>query len=963
MFVGREHEITEIQSHYSRMCYGNGSVLFLTGEAGLGKTTLVHEWWENLHPSDISAHKKDKHLPLFVEAVCSIPIGGSDVGGLEALQPWADVLTQLHGIEKEGKHAVKFDLKRLITEAAPSLLSLIPGYGTAAWIIAEGAVGIRDAMGGGEQKTAASQQQIFQQYANLLSKISERHPLVLFLDDMHWADASSCNLLFHLSRHIADKKLFIVATYRVEDALAAYGGKGHPILSVKNEILRYGTGKEIPLTFLGRADIRLLLNVAFPEYTTDDRFELWLQKISDGNALFVSQYLQTLNEDGHLNAQGAYTGDYAAISIPQSALAVVEERTRRLDEATRELLCYATAEGEEFTTYVLSRLAHKEPLALLRELKKAEKLAIIKEKGTKRVGANKTTTIFGFSHALFHKALYNALSAEERDILHNACLELLREEWENEKVEISKAMLAPKLLVHAEKCGHYVFGAEAALHAAHTFWGDFSGDEAIGLLEKIFEYGDIVKASDIHLYNERFQKIFLPAAYMLRGTIDDVHGQFDSALEWFGKAGTLAAETGDAHKAIDAANGRIFVLIHRGEFNEVLKQAELNFDNAGKLQYQNGMNTASNYIGIASSETGDQRRALECFQRTLEASERNGDAIGKMRALNYIGNVLRESGDYTNAKINYDRCIELSEALGARLMKASALNNKGTVCYKLNDYDDSLNCYEKSLSIYETVGDAAGQVIVYSNKSVTLLAKNRIDSAYESLMKCLEISRDMGSRILEANVTNELGNIANDNNDFQKALFWYQESLKVARTIGLNSSICVRLANIGWVYRELSDTTSALKYFEESVKISKEQNIFTESYTGALRGVGEVKFSMGEHILGIEYVQESLEVSKKIHFISGQIFSLISLGILYQQMGDFQQSKSNLDESLTFAVNSQHQTEEAEARGELGKLHEALGDRESALKYLRECVALHESRHSLQHQKWKKELERVEASA
>ena len=96
MIFGREHELTALHAAYSDMLAGHGSVLFLTGEAGLGKTTLVHTWAAGRDAQNTSEPQStDQHThpqTLFLESACSIPIGNVDVGRLEALQPWADVV-------------------------------------------------------------------------------------------------------------------------------------------------------------------------------------------------------------------------------------------------------------------------------------------------------------------------------------------------------------------------------------------------------------------------------------------------------------------------------------------------------------------------------------------------------------------------------------------------------------------------------------------------------------------------------------------------------------------------------------------------------------------------------------------------------------------------------------------------------------------------------------------------------
>src|SRR5579872_5671843 len=117
MLVGRTLELDVLNTSFRAMLEGKGSILFLTGEAGLGKTTLVHEWWKTIAPDSA----------IYAEAACSIPIGNVDVGRLEALQPWADVVAQLQAIGSEEKK--KLDLKKLIRDAAPAWAWAIPVVG------------------------------------------------------------------------------------------------------------------------------------------------------------------------------------------------------------------------------------------------------------------------------------------------------------------------------------------------------------------------------------------------------------------------------------------------------------------------------------------------------------------------------------------------------------------------------------------------------------------------------------------------------------------------------------------------------------------------------------------------------------------------------------------------------------------------------------------------------------------
>ncbi len=671
MLVGRTLELDMLNSSFLQMLEGKGNVLFLTGEAGLGKTTLVHEWWKTIAPDSA----------IYAEAACSIPIGNVDVGRLEALQPWADIVAHLQKLEDDdsARPEKKLDLKKLIFDSAPAWAWALPIVGgiahgameTARLVKEQHSRNFTPADGSEDNINAQSQHQVFQQYANLLIKIADTMPLVILLDDMHWADTSSTNLLFYLSRQITEKKILLIVTYRPHDAIAANKGEGHPILQVKNEIVRYG-GKEYSLTYLNDIAVRELLVHTFPDYVTNDKFERWLRKISDGNSLFVTQFIKTLAEDGHLNEHGAFIGKYEDVKTPESALAVVVERTRRLDDETRELLMYATAEGEEFTAYVLEQLSEKRTIDLLKELQYATQAGMIVQRGKVRMLANKTTTMYGFSHALFHKALYDSLIDDQKEYLHRKCFEILKAEWDRLSGTKERTnSLASKLLTHAEKCGEYEVAAEVALEAAKGAWQTYAEAEALEML------------SHVQRLANDYETLFIPAtrdavlgdALLLRSKIDNLRGRVNDALKCAEEAYACFEKITDEVKCIDALNQQAWVLLRKGH--------------------------------------SDRTEVLA--RNALLRAEKIGDATREGNALNCIGNVYVSRGENSTTLQYYTRNKELSESHGNRAGIATALCNIGNACSGLGRYDDGLADLTQALDIFTSLGDRNGIAMTLGN--------------------------------------------------------------------------------------------------------------------------------------------------------------------------------------------------------------------------------------------------------
>jgi predicted ATPase len=674
MLVGRENELNVLNASFRQMLEGKGNILFLTGEAGLGKTTLVHEWWKTVAPD----------TAIYAEAACSIPIGNVDVGRLEALQPWADIIAQLQSTGGEEKK--RLDLKKLIHDAAPAWAWAIPFVGDIAHAAVETHRLVKEQQGE-TNPNAQNQQQVFQQYVNLISKVAEHAPLVILLDDMHWGDASSTNLLFYLSRQISEKKILVIVTYRPDDALLGTDGKRHPIIQVKNEILRYSVGKELTLQYLDRSAIRSIMQNIFPAYETDDLFENWLRKISDGNSLFVTQFIKTLQEDGHLDSNGVFAGAYDAIKIPGSALAVVEERTLRLDEPTRKLLSYATAEGETFTSYVLEQLSKKDTMTLLEELQQAEHLGVITERGYDRTYANQTTAMFGFSHALFHKALYDTLLDAQKKFLHRKCFDLLKAEWDRlSETNDRTNSLASKLLTHAEKCGEKETAAEVALEAARGSWHAFAETEA---LEMLGHAKRLSVNAEVPVAVTKKDKL-LGEALLLQSKIDILRGRYEDALNEATEADAFFERLQDWKQCIAACNQKASVMCLQSAYERSETEAQSVLALAEKHGDHAGIAASLNIIGNVYSSIGAYEKALEYYARSLEIRESVGDRAGIAGSLNNIGNAHKALGVYEKALEYLVRSLEIQESIGDREGIARTLGNIGNVHWNLGEYQKAL---------------------------------------------------------------------------------------------------------------------------------------------------------------------------------------------------------------------------------------------------------------------------------
>lgn len=128
MFFGRDHELALLDAQLQSMMEGNGVALFLTGEAGIGKTTLVREWWDAVQRSGRTANSN----LLFASASCSVPVMDSSLQALDALQPFAEIM-QVLGMALSAKTSTRHDLRHTILKIAPKWIAVVPIVGALIW--------------------------------------------------------------------------------------------------------------------------------------------------------------------------------------------------------------------------------------------------------------------------------------------------------------------------------------------------------------------------------------------------------------------------------------------------------------------------------------------------------------------------------------------------------------------------------------------------------------------------------------------------------------------------------------------------------------------------------------------------------------------------------------------------------------------------------------------------------------
>jgi len=393
--VGRGKERAELRESFASASSRRGLLLCVAGEPGMGKTTLVEDFLAELESGDQALH--------IGRGRCSERLAGA-----EAYMPLLEALESL--LYGQSGQSIAHAMKRL----APSW------YAQVAPLAAETSSSARRARPG-------SQEMMKRELSAFFQEITRLRPLALFLDDLHWADVSTIDLLAYLAGKLAGARALIVVTYRPSDLLLAK----HPFLQIKPDLQARGVCREILLEFLTRDDIEKYLALQFPDHCFPAELPFLIHAKTEGNPLFMTDLVRYLSDRGVIaQAQGRWAMASALPEIerdlPASMRGMIERKIAQLEPDDCQLLAAAGVQGYEFDSAVVAKALSLEPDEVEERLEALERIyAFVRLVEEKEFPDRTLTQRYRFVHALYLNALYGSLRPTRKTRLSKAVAEAL----------------------------------------------------------------------------------------------------------------------------------------------------------------------------------------------------------------------------------------------------------------------------------------------------------------------------------------------------------------------------------------------------------------------------------------------------------------------------------------------------------------------------------------------------------
>jgi predicted ATPase len=837
VFVAREGELAQLTSSLELAIAGEGRFAFIAGVAGSGKSALMRQFGRLVH---------ETHPDLLVAfGHCNALTGFSD-----PFHPFRQVLSQLIGDYKE-KHAdgslsisqartlwkQMGDSIHAIIDHAPGLLdTLIPSSRVLAQAELSGALNqdaLRQLRIHAQGRTLRGidpeqrQANLYEALGQTLTRVSERAPLLIVIDDLQWIDIHSASLLFHLARQFSSQRIMVLGAYRSDEVLLTLAGEDHPLQHILAEIKRMYGNVEIALSGENASQSRTFVEAFLDTEPNrfDEQFREALFQHTAGNPLFTIELLREMelreaiskDPENHWVLEPEMDWE----RLPPRIEGVIEERLERLDEELYEILKVASIQGDVFEAEVCAGVINQRSREVVdrlsQELDKRHRLVVAK--GTSRIDGRRISK-YGFRHILFQKYLYSMLDDAQQEYLHEAVGLQLETLYGDKSSAIAgrlaehfyRANVAGKAVDYCLEAGEHARYASVNEEAVQLFTKgldivnsipavserqskELALQVSLGVaLTAVKGYGD----PDVEQAYGRARKLcqsvdgspsLFPTLYGLR-TFYVTRAKHKTALELGELLLELATVAEDPALLIEAHLAVGSSYFYMGQLNRARQHLELALelyhpDTHSDLRFLYGQDPAvacESYLAVTNWCLGYQRQSGNHAERAMKLAERLDHPLTS--ALAHVLAAVLESADrdVEGVSRHADQAIAISERHGFPFWMTAGQVLKGWSLVVQGEPEQGMTQMQGALDSWINLGAELGRVHYLSLVAEALGEAGMLELAMRLIAEAEESMSHTGELIAEAEVyrikAGLLGLHGDDPNQIERT---FLEAIEIAR--------------------------------------------------------------------------------------------------------------------------------------------------------------------------------------
>jgi DNA-binding SARP family transcriptional activator/energy-coupling factor transporter ATP-binding protein EcfA2 len=815
-FSGRKTEMANLLDLWTQASHGQGKLVLLGGEAGIGKSRLVSE------------------LAMLVENQGGRVLCGS-TSPLEA-RPYQAVI---EAFEPISPLLASIDLRPIWVAALSTLLPRIAAQRTLPVL-----------------PVLAPQREhdrLFEALSTCLQQLSGPRPLLLILEDSQWCGDASIALLEWFARRLSAAPIMILVTYRIEEV-----GRGHPLSLLRRNLERDRLVENLVLYRLSAAEVETLLS-SLPDLQFAPPLRHWLVEKSEGNPLFIKLFLQRLLESA---SRG---GEQDLEHVPEDITAIISRRLEKLSEDARFVAEIAAAVGSSFNIEIVQEVAGWEACRTIAALNELMDRRLVREAG----GRNMLDLVF--THDLIRSNVYRQISEQRLTRWHLRVGMVMEDIYANRLDEISVdlarhfsaggelaravpyCLIAARraIIVYADEDARRYTGQGLALLERQTAFADLSQGLRLKL-DLLFIDEDLA-----HRQGDRDrQKASLNGIEQVLGLLKDeplmleylrrrircwqVMGERELEALAITDLDRRAGELGDSYWQAQALLHKSALLIALGQLSEAqagLELARVQFRSAGNLPEQvtslcmrAEAFVQQGFFEEANTALVEARQLAECTKdfgllvqtlmvaagalftrqdfvaasevtgKALEICRTIGDREGEADALARLAAISTRLFAIQTARTYYHQAGEYYHQLGKRQGQARVLVNTGFLEVRLGRYKEGQTAFESAAALFDVLNDLRGQTVCALNLCMAFFFQAKFSDARQAALQGLALARRMQSKLMEANALANLGAAERELGQLEDAIMHMEAGLAIRRSLGQIAELGTDLCDLAVAY-------------------------------------------------------------------------------------------------------------------------------------------------------------------
>lgn len=673
-------------------------------------------------------------------------------------------------------------------------------------------------------------QQIFLAVRDLILAEARQKPVVLILEDLHWADSGSLEMLDYLLDSLVRNPIVIVAVSR-----SFTDGKLAEIAARAAELLRLRF-MDLSLKSLSPDQSDRLFSQLLSIQNMPESMRAHIVQRAAGIPLYLEEILRMLMDrkllvrvEGHW--QLAEKVDLAKLGVSDTIEGLILTRFDHLELIQRHILKVASVIGRSFTRALIA-----ECLPTLTADEVSQSMMVLLEREFVLVDASPGGE-YMFKHLLVADTIYSTLLKREKKELHGRVAETIEKLFAHD-LENQVDVLARHFLWsdHEERALHYL------ILAGQKSARNFNSSQA----QKYFEDAQALISRVVHTAQQSIQvHMGLGDALYLAGSYPESRTAFQCAIE-------LLNDRPDADPEIVCKIQRKIGMTHesQGDYDEALVCLEA----AGKALLGHGREFWAEHSQILN-DTGwihFRRGDLDEAEKYLSQAQIHAEKAARLDIVssvyNRLGGIYYQKDQLKDARVFVAKSIAIREEIGDILGVARSYNNLGNLGWKLGDWDGALDSFKRSAELQARLGDMEGIIMLNGNLGLLQIDRGYTDEAAEYLEKALDQAEQIGHNLHVALSNHNLSVLYAALQNWQTALSHSLRSEAMLKSLGEKATLVDVFVNMGGIYLGMGDLPNAAACGENAMTLLAEftADAETEIKGCALRLLGDIAVESGD---------------------------------------------------------------------------------------------------------------------